>query len=537
MPSSNVDPLIDTNCTCENKFRLGVSEHFSKVINSLAPNTKPISTTPYSVLEDALNEFPATDSNSLPLFPNENKVLTDMKNDYELRFCDVIQMRKKNLTSVPDQFHLNKDISLSMNGLEQKIAEEKSNQGKSQFNTSQIKKMEDVLTKMKGEVGEHSVYSGFKRLWHGKRGVFIHSFQPEDVLSPLTKRAKSKRDFRKKLSFNKLEKKLSRQLNIDVTAEVTKIMTHIKATYPGHSSITEAKLLGALKKELDIEKKYDVARSIINNMSKLMGKADYTFDEAKQAISVALTHYYFKPDGELDFLAILPDEKLIFNIEAKQQISPTPRSAKRLLKDASTQMTRNEEYLARVCGPMLSTGWRMVKVAVVLPGNLRDGDVCDHCKKFLIDESSINNLEAWWKQSSLENARGHPIAYNEFLKVMELVVPTKITSKITAWTRITGRKNHGPINAGYTENQPSAMSQGKSKSGKSPKNNAAFDDALQRVHDAEKLLFFSSRQLDILSSSQFSKVILWGDYGTGKSMSNNLFLDKYRQRCFKFRLI
>ena len=133
-----------------------------------------------------------------------------------------------------------------------------------------------------------------------------------------------------------------------------------------------------------------------------------------------------------------------------------------------------------------------------------------------IDEDSLEDLEGWWKQSSLENTRGYQNAYNEFLKVMELSVPTKVASKLTAWTRITGTKNKGPINAGHTENEPVTLNKGKSKLGRPVKNNAALDEALHRVHDAEKLIFFSSRQFDILSSSQFSKVVLWGDYGTGK---------------------
>ena len=159
---------------------------------------------------------------------------------------------------------------------------------------------------------------------------------------------------------------------------------------------------------------------------------DYTFDEAEQVICIGLTHHYFTPHGELDFLAALPDERLIFNIEVKQQISGNPRNAKKLLKDASSQMKRNEQYISRVFAPLLSKGWKLVKVAVVLPGTVREGDICNHCRKFLIDENSLVNLETWWKQTSLENTRGYPNSYDEFLRVMELAVPTKITSKLSA---------------------------------------------------------------------------------------------------------
>ena len=106
---------------------------------------------------------------------------------------------------------------------------------------------------------------------------------------------------------------------------------------------------------------------------------------------------------------------------------------------------------------------------------------------------------------------------DKLLRVIEFIVPTKITSNLSAWTRITGTKCKEPINAGHTQKEdPPITSKRKSKQGKRSKNNAEFDNALLRVHDAEKLLFFSSSQLDILSSSVFSKIILWGDYGTGK---------------------
>ena len=508
---------MDTNCTCESEFKLGVSEHFSKSVSIQPPNQPQASSKPYTVYEDILNEFSSIDNNNELVFPNENRVINEMKTDFESRFDDVIQMRKKNLTSVPEHFYLNKDISLAMTGLEQKIAAEKLNVGSSKLDTSQIVKMENILNKMKGEVGEHEVYSGFKRIWHGKRGVFIHSFQPEDVLSPLTLKAKAKRNSEKTLSKTKLEKTLSNQLNIDVTTGVASIIAKIKNLYPGCISMTESELLLAIEKVVDDKKKRHEISSIIKNLTKLTYKTDYTFDEAENAISIGLTHHHFRPHGEIDFLAILPDERLIVNIEVKQQIATNPRNAKNLLKEASYQMKRNEKYLARLLSPMLSQGWRLAKVGVILPGNLKHGDICEHCQKFLIDKSSLNSLDAWWKQSCLENTQKSQTNYHQFLKVIELVAPTKSTGNLSAWTRITGTKCKGPINAGHTQTEePPVSSKGKSKQGKRSKNYVELDKALARVHDTEKLLFFSSRQLDILSSSLFSKIIIWGDYGTGK---------------------
>ena len=106
-------------------------------------------------------------------------------------------------------------------------------------------------------------------------------------------------------------------------------------------SITEIELLGGFEKLIDDKKKHHEISSLIKNLTKLTSKTDYTFDEAESAISIGLTHHYFRPHGEIDFLAVLPDERLILNIEVKQQIVINPRNAKKLLKEASFQMKRN----------------------------------------------------------------------------------------------------------------------------------------------------------------------------------------------------
>ena len=67
-----------------------------------------------------------------------------------------------------------------------------------QYVTKQIEKMENVLKNMKGDVAENKVYSALRKLWNGKRGILIHSFKPENVLAPLTKRAKPQRTTHKK---------------------------------------------------------------------------------------------------------------------------------------------------------------------------------------------------------------------------------------------------------------------------------------------------------------------------------------------------
>ena len=515
--NTNHVALNDSNCKC--KFKFGVSEHFSSAIDSHRSDIQMNQSSAkvnQTLFQDLLSEFPDTDTND---FQVENSIIHQLQNGFESNYNDVLKYENKKLVAIPETFRLtSKAISLSINGLESRIKAERAKQGQPQYVTKQIEKMENVLKNMKGDVAENKVYSALRKLWNGKRGILIHSFKPENVLAPLTKRAKAQRDSAKQLECTALEEILARQLNIDIDDEANEIEKSIRQEYHGKKKITSKQLLDFLEKEIRDKKKCNTLTSIVEKMSKNMNQKNYDFDEVRQLISVALTHHFFRPDGELDYLAALPDNKLILNIEVKYQISKRCGQARKLLSNAASQTSRNEKYLARILAPMLSQGWRLVKVAAILPGTLERHDLCDYCKKFVITSKSLETIENWWEQTMLDNNYGSPSSYKEFLNFVELAAPAVMTSQSSVWTRITGSKNKLPISAGHTINEPPVLKRGKfgKKARQNLQINKKFDEALERVHDAEKILFFSSSQLDILTSSHFLCVVLWGDYGTGK---------------------
>ena len=88
--------------------------------------------------------------------------------------------------------------------------------------------MENVIKNIKGDAAENQVYSAFTKLWHGKRGVLLHSFKPENVLSPLTKRANAQRDTSTDLTYTSLETKISEIFGIEIEAEAKSIISKIK---------------------------------------------------------------------------------------------------------------------------------------------------------------------------------------------------------------------------------------------------------------------------------------------------------------------
>ena len=75
---------MDSNCSCKNEFKLGVSEHFSKSILIHTPNQPQASSKPYAVYENILNEFSAIDTNNELIFPNENQVIIKLCTKNEL---------------------------------------------------------------------------------------------------------------------------------------------------------------------------------------------------------------------------------------------------------------------------------------------------------------------------------------------------------------------------------------------------------------------------------------------------------------------
>ena len=500
---------------------MGASEFFKNTILKASSKSKPpqsASSNRHVVLDDLLTMFPEKDANNKKLFPAENEIVKEMKKGFESQYQDVVNGQKWNLTAIPERFQYGKEGSLSIGGLQQRIHEEKNNRTQSQYTHDEITKMENAIKNITGEAAENQVYSAFTKLWHGKRGALLHSVKPENVLSPLTKRAKAQRDTAKDLNFTQLEEKLKVVFNINITNETNKIVSDIMKTHPNVNSLGVEVLIQAIKTNVADKKKCDVIIQILKKMGKNMVRHDFNFSEIEQVVSLGLLHDSARPDGELDYLAALPDEKLLLNIEVKYQIISKDGQAKKLLMNAAAQTQRSEQYISRVFGPLFSQGWRLVKIAVVCGGTLTDGDRCDHCNRFILTDRELNNIEAWWKQTGLEDTRGDPSAYKEFLKFLELVACSICTTThLSPWTRITGTKNQLPITAGHTPHEPPRLGRGKFGTKTATNTKLTLEEAISKVHDADKVLFFSACQLTVLSAPNFLNVILWGDYGTGKS--------------------
>ena len=476
-------------------------------------------------------------------FEVEYNLVETMEKRIQFEYQDLFDGKINEFVSIPETFQYEKDISISIQGLEDRIAVEKE-QGQEAygFKASEINKMENELKNMKGDVAESQVHSKLKLFFAKSRGVLFHSFHPELVLQPLVGRAASQRQNVSSLALTPLEVKLAQVLNINVNTidqEADGIIQKISYSLSNPSNFSYKDLDAELEKQKKSEKKkFAFIQSILKQISKSPGQNQFSFEEAKKAIIIGILHHNFKPDGEMDFIGVLPDDGIMFSFEVKYQVVDPSKAPTKLLNDATRQTKNNEAFISRVFGPMFSSGWRLIKVPIIIQqdttGTLNPAEYCSHCSKYIISSGSLTDLPEWFKDTGLGPLQslktGLTPSYVEYLRMMEVIITSiSIKNNLSSWERVVGSNYKKPIAAGHTMIQAPSGIPKKSSSkqsmlkkfssmflGKTTDDHISFDEAKSKVHDAQKMLFFSKLQLSLLNISHHLNLILWGDYGTGE---------------------
>ena len=543
----------DSHCvgpTCKRK--LGSSEIFKQHLLQPTNNSQstlqvnPVANV-YNVMGNLKNKFTVIDpSTGDNMFESEYNLVVDMEKRIKSEYDDVFTGKLNDFIPIPETFQYEKDMSISIHGLEERIKTEKEiGENAYGYTESEITRMENELKNMKGEVAENEVQSNLKIFFSKNRGVLFHSFHPENVLSPLTCRAKSQRQNAISLKWTPLEEKLAEILNINLgNVEQEAVIILNKTNLPRNQEFD----LENLEKELDKQnrfdkKKFHLIKSMVQQIVKTMSKTHFNFNEAMRAISIGILYHRFRPDGEMDFVGVLPDAKLIFTFEAKYQIGKSSQTSTTLLDSATKQTKRNEEVISRLFGPMFSSEWRLVKVPIIMQEdsleNLDPNTYCRHCEKFIINSGFLNDLQSWFDQTKLGSINsgktGLTQSYVECLGMLELIITSvSIIENLSAWERVLGLNFNEPISVGYTPSQgtfgakvkaPSKKSGNSSLGNKIP-DHISFDEAKHKAHDAQKLMFFSRLQLCLLNIYHCLSAILWGDYGTGNIIYRYQYLNE-----------
>ena len=199
---------------------------------------------------------PSTGENK---FEVEYNLVETMEKRIQFEYQDLFDGKINEFVSIPETFQYEKDISISIQGLEDRIALEKEQSQEAYgFKASEINKMENELKNMKGDVAESQVHSKLKLFFAKSRGVLFHSFHPELVLQPLVGRAASQRQNVSSLALTPLEVKLAQVLNINVNTieqEADGIIQKISYSLSNPSNFSYKDLDAELEKQKKSEKK------------------------------------------------------------------------------------------------------------------------------------------------------------------------------------------------------------------------------------------------------------------------------------------
>ena len=92
---------------------------------------------------------------------------------------------------------------------------------------------------------------------------------------------------------------------------------------------------------------------------------------------------------EYDSLIILPEFKVIINIEVKRGSNVT------VLQHAADQTKKHLSFFTSVFGSLLSTQWKFIKAACI-PNLISEKKIpCNNCSHFYVKDKDIINTEPW----------------------------------------------------------------------------------------------------------------------------------------------
>ena len=267
----------------------------------------------------------------------------------------------------------------------------------------------------------------------------------------------------------------------------------------------------------------------------------YMIDDVRKKITLVKFQYEASPPGENDFCCILSDLQLFLSIEVKCHMKDDkkknvneqdsededasdelpseskPKIESNLIK-ASQQLQKNSAYMSRLHGPILRGIWGFVKCIGIIPQVINKDEVCNHCKRFILDEDILTKpggIEQWFENTGIREYVGKvdqqmkDQAFEDVLVLFNRLVNlscigTQKTVLPKSWKQIQG-SNHHYISAGYT--------------GAPVGGNAVdldFEDVLNLPHTALKVLYFNKDQNLLLTTDDILRVIFLCDYGAGK---------------------
>ena len=197
--------------------------------------------------------------------------------------------------------------------------------------------------------------------------------------------------------------------------------------------------------------------------------------------------------GENDLLIVLPDSRLILCIEIKRNTScqgqagsASTRKNEQMdirMKDASSLLDTNADFLSLSHGDILSPDWQFAKICAVSPSFNDPEFICKNCNRFILTPDIFKakgGLDKWWKETGLADRalnldqEAKDKAYDEFQLMFNRLI-------CLSSVRI-------------------------------------VPDPLNRSHGAYKVVFLNRDQIALFASDKLLHVLFMCDFGAGNSM-------------------
>ena len=122
-------------------------------------NIKLAPSSQYKIMEELKNKFHETDPvTGENIFEVEYDLIDQMSQRIKSEYGDIFSGKEDNFTAIPSKFHYSKDMTVSIQGLQDRIDKEKSSDKDYNFTPEELNRMESCLKNLKGDITEHDVH-------------------------------------------------------------------------------------------------------------------------------------------------------------------------------------------------------------------------------------------------------------------------------------------------------------------------------------------------------------------------------------------
>ena len=225
---------------------------------------------------------------------------------------------------------------------------------------------------------------------------------------------------------------------------------------------------------------------------------------------------------EWDTLVVLPEFKLIMNIEVKSGQLPA-------LKKASKQTVDHLKFFKKMFGAVLSKEWKFLKGACTPNLKVENGDSpCEYCRQYVISANDIADMEVWINKTINNHEKFEKEKYEtEFKDLLagllgyQCMVNASVTNKLIVDPLVLSEN---------TEEKLIAKKIG--IDGENEINSNKLKEALEKTEDKYEYLCYmlTPEQINAIKDTS-ALLFIEGDFGTGKTYILKEKAKMYAKEC------